>query len=150
MGFRLFVLPKNRSGQLSSMLWRARGPVASWANRPVGVPSCPAPPRRPAVRRPSPTRLWYVRVSDSTNFIYRTPNPEIPPAGRSEAAHGGVAGQGGVGRHVTPSGRFSQETTVLLPPREPWAIVLDDSSEERTNEILCKSRGEQNVRLTTG
>ena len=27
----------------------------------------PAPPRRPAVRRPAPTRPRYVRVSDSTN-----------------------------------------------------------------------------------
>ena len=32
-----------------------RGTLASWANCSVGVPSCPAPPRRPAVR-PDPTR----------------------------------------------------------------------------------------------
>ena len=40
--FRLFALPKNRSGQLSSMFRVVRGTVVSWANRPVGVPSCPA------------------------------------------------------------------------------------------------------------
>ena len=31
----------------------------------------PALPRHPAVRRPAPTRSWYVRVLDSTNqFIF--------------------------------------------------------------------------------
>ena len=44
IGFRLFVLPKRFSGQLSSMPWGARGTGVSWANRPVGVPPCPAPP----------------------------------------------------------------------------------------------------------
>ena len=40
----------------------------SWANRPVGVPSCrSALPRRHAVRRPAPTSPWYVRVLGSTN-----------------------------------------------------------------------------------
>ena len=39
--------------------------LVSWANCFVGVQSCPAPPRRPAVR-PDPTRPWYVRVLDST------------------------------------------------------------------------------------
>ena len=48
------------------MPWYVRGTVVSWANRSVGVPSCPAPLRRPAVRRPDPTRPWYVRVLDST------------------------------------------------------------------------------------
>ena len=58
IGIRLFVLPKSRSRQLSSMPWRARGLVVSWANRPVGVPSCrascsPATPLRAAPLRPA-------------------------------------------------------------------------------------------------
>ena len=43
IGFPLFVLLKSRSGQLSSMPWRARETVVSWAKGPVGVPSYPAP-----------------------------------------------------------------------------------------------------------
>ena len=31
-----------------------------------------APPRRPAVRRPAPTRSWYVQVLDATD--YRVPH----------------------------------------------------------------------------
>ena len=65
IGFRLFVLLGRRSGELSAMPWRVRGTLVSWANCFVGVPSCPAPPRRPAAR-PDPTRPWYVRVLDST------------------------------------------------------------------------------------
>ena len=48
------------------MPWGVRATLVSWANCSVGVPSCPAPPRRPAVRT-VPTRPWYVRVLDSTN-----------------------------------------------------------------------------------
>ena len=67
MVFPLSVLPGRRSGQLSSMPWRAAWSVVSWANRSVGVPNCLAPPRpATAVRRPAPTRPWYVRVLDST------------------------------------------------------------------------------------
>ena len=51
------------------MPWGVRGTLFSWANCSVGVPSCPAPPRRPAVR-PDPTRPWYVRVLDSTGVPY--------------------------------------------------------------------------------
>ena len=54
IGFPLFVLPKRRSGQLSSIAWRARGTFVSWANRPVGVRlPVPALPRR-APPRPDP------------------------------------------------------------------------------------------------
>ena len=69
--FRLFVLLERRSEHVCSIPWKVRGSVVSWANRPVGVPSCPAPPRRPAVRRPVPTRPWYVRVSNSTGSFVR-------------------------------------------------------------------------------
>ena len=64
-GFCLFVLLGKRSGDVSSMPWGVRGTLVPWANCSVGVPSCPAPPRRPAVR-PDPTCPWYVRVLDST------------------------------------------------------------------------------------
>ena len=56
MGFRLFVLLKRRSGQVCSMAWRVRGTVVSWANRSVGVPSCPALPRPAAPPCAAPTR----------------------------------------------------------------------------------------------
>ena len=39
------------------MPWRVQGTVVSWANCSAGVPSCPAQPPRPAVRRPDPTPL---------------------------------------------------------------------------------------------
>ena len=58
---------ERRSGDLSSMPWRVRGTLVSWANSSVGTQSCPTPPRRPAVR-PDPTRPWYVWVMDSTNY----------------------------------------------------------------------------------
>ena len=67
IGFRLFVLLGRRSGDVSSMPWGVRGTLVSWAYCSVGVPSCPAPPRRPTVR-PDPTRPWYVRVLDSAGL----------------------------------------------------------------------------------
>ena len=57
MGFCLFVLAKIRSGQLSSIPWRARGTVGFWATRPVGVLFCPAPPRPAAPPCAAPTRI---------------------------------------------------------------------------------------------
>ena len=112
IGFRLFVLPKSRSQQLSSMPRKAKGTVVFWANRPVGVPSYSAPPRRSAVRRPAPTRPWYVWVLDSTsgnesdrsyvNFQYVEFKTRIPHrrgwARRGTAEHGGAAGRSGAGR----------------------------------------------------
>ena len=52
----MFALAKRRSGQLSSMLWGARGTVVHWANRPVGVRSCLVPPRPAAPLRAAPNR----------------------------------------------------------------------------------------------
>ena len=60
IGFRLSVLPPRRSGQLPSMPWRpwkAKRTVVPWANRPDGVPSCPAslhPGAHRAPPRPDP------------------------------------------------------------------------------------------------
>ena len=73
IGFRLFVLPKRRSGQLFSIPWRpwrARGTVVFWASRLVGVPPCRDSPRPAAraMRRPSPTRPCFVRVICSTCY----------------------------------------------------------------------------------
>ena len=56
MGFPLFVLAKGRSGQLSTILWRAKGTVSFWATRPDGVPFCPVPPRPAAPPCAAPTR----------------------------------------------------------------------------------------------
>ena len=67
IGFRLFVLLEKRSREVSSIPWGVRGTLVSWENCSVGVPSCPARPRRSA-RRPDPIRPWYVRVLDSTGF----------------------------------------------------------------------------------
>ena len=33
-----------RPGRFSSIVWKVRGTVLFWANRPDGVPSCPSPP----------------------------------------------------------------------------------------------------------
>ena len=54
---RLFVLPKRRSEQLSSVLWWARGTDLSWASRTFDVPSGRASlalPPRCAPPRPDP------------------------------------------------------------------------------------------------
>ena len=55
--FALFVLPNGSPPPLFLIRQRVKGTVVSWANRHVGVPFCPAP-----------TRLWYVRVLDSTSW----------------------------------------------------------------------------------
>ena len=56
--FALFVLANRGPQPLSLIRQSVRGTVLSWANRPVGVPFCPAP-----------TRPWYVRVLDSTGHF---------------------------------------------------------------------------------
>ena len=65
---KAFVLPRRRSGQCSRFAGGQAGGVVSWPNRPNGVSSypSPAPPSRPAVRRPEPTGPWCVQVLDST------------------------------------------------------------------------------------
>ena len=51
---------------VSSKVLREQGMVVAWANGSAGALSCPAMLRRPAMRRPYPTRPWYVRILDST------------------------------------------------------------------------------------
>ena len=72
---RLFVRPKRRSGQLSSVRWWARGTDVSWANRTVDVPS------GPAMHRPAPTRPWYVRVLDSAGSMHKFPGHALHEKG---------------------------------------------------------------------
>ena len=69
IGFRLFVLPRVPSGHCLRCPGGNRdgcflgGPIR---RRPV-LP-CPTLPRPSAVRRPVPTRPWYVRVLGQTTF----------------------------------------------------------------------------------
>ena len=58
IGSLSFVPPKRRSGQLSSMPWRAEWTVVIWANRSVGVSNClallrPATPPHATPHRPA-------------------------------------------------------------------------------------------------
>ena len=84
-------------------------------------------------------------------IIYQSnPKPEHISGGSGRAAHGRAAGRGGLGRMGRRSvcSHRTQPSLVLS-----WAsktIVLNNSSEARAREILCKPSGEQNVRLTSG
>ena len=73
-----------RSRDVSSMPWMERETLCFWAYCSVGVSSCPAPPRRPAVR-PNPTRSWYVRVLDSIVFKLKDKS-EDPDFKRAEGS----------------------------------------------------------------
>ena len=66
---RLFVRPETRPGRFSSIAWKLRRVVLFWANRPVGVLSCPSPPcpaAPPCAAQPRPAH-GIIRVSDSTS-----------------------------------------------------------------------------------
>ena len=131
------------------MPWRARRSVISWANRPVGVPSCPAPPRPaapPCAAPPRPARgmfeLWIVkywspihdclkhlfsllnRLSISKLLLYFTvKNSDIARAGRGRAAHGRAAGQ-------SETGRSAQKTNNLISLQG-----IEDNCPERLSGI---------------
>ena len=68
-------------------------------------------------------------------------------AGRQTAGRPGRAGPGRTGRRRVGSPR---RQPTLLSSRASKTIVLNDSSEARTTEFICKSTEEQNRRLTTG
>ena len=122
MGFRLFVLLEECSGDVFSMPWGVRGTLVSWANCSVGVPSCPAPPRHPAVR-PDPTRPWYVRVFKITviaiiasyNFSHDIPGHALHEKG--------LQGQVGDGTVV-----HSQERRAAIAP---WISRLSTADKPR-------------------
>ena len=57
----MFVLLENRSGDVSSMPWRVRGTLVSWANCSMGAQSCATPPHpaAPLCDPPRPARGMY-------------------------------------------------------------------------------------------
>ena len=65
------VLPKSRSGQLSTTPRGQEGRLSSGRTDPLASrPTRTAPPLRRASPRPAPTHPWYVRVLDSTNLMH--------------------------------------------------------------------------------
>ena len=65
----MFVLHMGCSQQLSSMHWKARGPVVPGANKPVGnKPSWASPTQQPSRAPLDLTRPWCVRVWDLTGY----------------------------------------------------------------------------------
>ena len=149
---------------------KAKGTVVFWANRPIGVPSYRAPPRRSAVRRPAPTRPWYVRVLDSTNrftldfvcLCFRRiiqdslspmpwradrptgvppcPAPPRPAPPPCVAPPGAAHGMPGLLESTSNKTVCPGDSRPPLPPKASRA----SQSEARTNEIPCKPMGEHN------
>ena len=68
-------------------------------------------------------------------------------AGRRTAGRRGGTGRGRTGHRQVGSPR---RRPTLWPSRASKTLVLNDSSQARTNEIPCKPVEEKNVRLTTG
>ena len=121
MGFRLFVLPKRRSGQLSSMPGGKRdGCLLGEPTRRRPVLPGPAPPPRRAPPRPDPPvvcpgfGLERFHIAPRYSQTLRVLSPVITRADRNKARHSGTAGLGRDGEHRTPTGRFAKETTVPL------------------------------------
>ena len=136
IGFPLFVLAKGRSGQLSTVPWRARGTVGFWATRPVGILFCPAQPRPAAPPCAVPART----ARGMFGFCSRQVNIDtpalmdkyVPVESNTRTYHGRVesgrtAGRrGGAGQNGTPTEHFAQLTSV---PRTLQGI--EDMSPER-------------------
>ena len=116
MGFRLFVLLEKRSSDVSSnpsIPWKVQRTCVSCANSSVGTQSCPTPPGRPAGRR-DPTRLWYVRVWDSTGWTRQVTNGPSPIVESKTRKYNGRVGsgrtaewRGGVGQDWMPTELFA-------------------------------------------
>ena len=81
-------------------------------------------------------------------YICRVQNPDIPRAGRCEAASGGTAGQAGTGSTGCRRRQYSpRRKQILLAPRRWKNVLLGVPLEARTREILCKPIEERNPRL---
>ena len=77
IGFNLIVLRESVQDTCRRCLGECKGQLSlgrSDSSVPV-LPGC-APPRCSAVRRPDPTRLWYVRVLGSTNLKESIASPQ--------------------------------------------------------------------------
>ena len=109
IGFPLFVLPQACPRGFSSIVWMVRGTVVSWANRPIGVPSCPSPPRPAVPPCDAPSRpacgtsgFWIRQIyaSITSNFNLSSPKPgqTTGGSGRSGARRDGGAVRGRAGR----------------------------------------------------
>ena len=86
----------------------------------------------------SPSLEYRRTLSSMFRTICRVQNPDLPRTGRVDA-HGRAAKRGQAG---TPTEQFD--------PKASKTRLLNDSSEARTSEILCKPMEEHNDRLTSG
>ena len=114
------------------MPWKARGTVVSWANRPLGVPSCPAPPcpaALPCAALPRPARgmsgFWIRPASFSCIYNIQYNIYSYRCASNPKPGH--------------PVGGISIRPAVVQPrlliSKHQKATVVDDSADENpTND----------------
>ena len=163
IGFPLFVLAKGRSGQLSTIPWRAELTVGFWATRHVGVlffPPRRAPPPRGAPRRPEPPVICSgfgfdklliratINIFPIQNKKLWSPKPRHTTGGSGWGARRG--GGAGSGRTRCQQNCSPRRQASLAPPKASQVHRLNIFAEARTSEILCKPMEEQSPRLTTG
>ena len=94
---------------------------------------------RPAVRRPVPTRPWYVRVVVSTNRKHE----QIKLVESKTRTYHGLVGSGrrtagrrsGARQDGTPTERFALETTVPRSPRSIEKNVLNEKNEQAKSHL---------------
>ena len=120
------------------------------SGRTVPSASCPVVPGS-AVCRSALTRPWYVRVWDSTilpRFYLSSPKPGLTTGGSGRRARwgsGAESGRTGCQQNCSPRRQAS-----LVPSKASQTRRLNDSTEVRTSETLCKPMEKQNPRLTRG
>ena len=137
MGFCLFVLSKRRSGQ-------ARSSIVSWANRSVGVPSCPAPPCPAAPLCAAPPRpahgmsgFWTRRVIFRT-FLGFARVLKCPKAAFSQANHGNT----GAPKFFGDKPLTYSYHGIQLVPGHPW----DKKGSQRPKKNVGLLMGIQELR----
>ena len=116
-------------------------PWGKWDNSFLCEPTrrCPVPPRRPAMCRPPPSRLWFLRVLDSANTLGKTipvvaesqtqTYHERGRAGQGTSRRRGGAGRGGAGPGIENNcPRFCFGSTVKGNPSKPnqWTQRVAD------------------------